>query len=324
MGRDWEEMERLGYIDYIDAWEQMSGFYITRGGKPYFIRSLDDVPAEERKLENIYKPFPAGFLIANSIWDIYETRDKTKYALNKLKALTEFSKRIGSRQREFDDRVLGATRRAMITYAFSAMTSTSEEELRKADADLIDAGEFILLAGGFNTEASVGQGKKFRTIYRDTIKALSLAKTDFDRNTPLERIRELVLEYIDTEVTGLKKMLADLSIRGRYTHATINPAMLYSAVALDIPYLSHIHGPRANLASKFNQQAIRGAHTNQDILMPGEVKMLEKPEIPLVVTSTSGFTGLAHHPAGQNVIVAVACFEGENQEDSLIFNRRSI
>jgi DNA-directed RNA polymerase subunit B' len=324
MSRDWEEMERLGYIDYIDAWEQMSGFYITRGGKPYFIRSLDDVPSEERRLENIYKPFPAGFLIANSIWDIYETRDKTRYALNKLKAVSEFVKKVGMRKKEFDDRILAPTRRAMVTYAFSAMTTTTEEELRKADADLIDVGEFMLLAAGFNIDESIGQGKKYRSLFKDTIKALSLAKTDFTRDTPLEKIRELVLEYLDTELTALRKMLADLSIRGRFTHATINPAMLYSAVALDIPYLSHIHGPRANLASKFNQQAIRGAHTNQDVLMPGEVKLLEKPEVPLIVTSTSGFTGLAHHPAGQNVIVAVACFEGENQEDSLIFNRRSI
>jgi DNA-directed RNA polymerase II subunit RPB2 len=33
---------------------------------------------------------------------------------------------------------------------------------------------------------------------------------------------------------------------------------------------------------------------------------------------------MAHHPTGQNVIVAVACFDGENQEDALIFNRQSI
>lgn len=63
---------------------------------------------------------------------------------------------------------------------------------------------------------------------------------------------------------------------------------------------------------------------NHDVLMPGEVKVLENPEVPLVVTSSSGMTGMAHHPTGQNVIVAVACFDGENQEDALIFNRQSI
>lgn len=322
MSRDWEEMERLGYIDYIDAWEQMSGFYMTKGGKPFFIRSIDDVPTEDRRVENIHKPFPAGFLIASSLWEVYEARDKSSYAINKSKAIDAFSKAV--RNNSFGPTVIEKTRTAMLTYAYGAMTSTTEEELKKADEDLREIGEKILRGSNINPGELMGQGKRFQTAYRDTIKAMSLARTDFDRNTSEERVRELVLEYLDTETTGLRKMLADLSVRGRYTHATINPAMLYSAVALDIPYLSHIHGPRANLASKFNQQSIRGAHTNQDVLMPGEVKILERPEIPLVVTSTSGLTGLAHHPAGQNVIVAVACFEGENQEDSLIFNRRSI
>jgi DNA-directed RNA polymerase beta subunit len=324
MARDWQEMERLGYIEYIDAWEQMSGFYMTQAGKPFFIRSIDDVPMEERRVENIYKPFPTGFLIANSIWDIYQTREKSRYALNKLKAIKGMLKMIKGGSTEIITQVIAPSKRSMITFAFGAMMSTTDAQLQMADQYLMEAGQYMLNNMGLNPDEKIGQGKVFRSVYRDTIKALSLSKTDFQRESNNEVIKNTILEYLETEIQGLEKMIADLSIRGRYTHATISPAMLYSAVALDIPYLSHIHGPRANLASKFNQQAIRGPHMNHDVLMPGEVKVLERPEIPLVVTSTSGFTGLAHHPAGQNVIVAVACFEGENQEDSLIFNRRSL
>jgi DNA-directed RNA polymerase beta subunit len=324
MARDWQEMERLGYIEYIDAWEQMSGFYMTQGGKPFFIRSMDDVPAEDRRIENIYKPFPTGFLIANSIWDIYDTRVRTRYSLNKLKAMRNFVRIIQGGGSDILIKVVVPSKRAMITLALGAMLTTTEQQLQEADQELFSVGEYLLKASGLNPDEKIGQGKVFRSVYRDTIKALSLSKSDFQRETANDVIRNIILEYLETEIQGLEKMIADLSIRGRYTHATISPAMLYSAVALDIPYLSHIHGPRANLASKFNQQSIRGPHMNHDVLMPGEVKVLERPEIPLVVTSTSGFTGLAHHPAGQNVIVAVACFEGENQEDSLIFNRRSI
>ena len=324
MAKDWMDMERLGYIEYIDAWEQMSGFYMTQGGKPFFIRSIDDVPAEDRRLENIYKPFPSGLLIANSIWDVYEMRDKTKYALNKLKALTQFVKIIRRGGSEIDSLVIEPSQEAMITFAFGAMLSVTDEQIRSADQSLIEVGRYLLGIAGLDKSMVIGQGKLFEGVFRDTMKALSISKSNFQRETPLEEMREIILDNLEIEINGLRKMLADLTIRGRYTHATIDPAMLYSAVALDIPFLSHIHGPRANLASKFNQQSIRGAHMNQDVLMPGEVKILERPEIPLVVTSTSGFTGLAHHPAGQNVIVAVACFEGENQEDSLIFNRRSI
>lgn len=324
MSKDWEEMERLGYIDYIDAWEQMSGFYMTQGGKPFFIRSIDDIPAEDRRVENIYKPFPAGFLVANSLWDVYESREKSRYSINKLNALLGFVRLMRSGSTDVIGKIVVPTRQAMLTYAYGAMTKTKDEELTEADKSLDKVGELLLSLLKLNPNQAIGNGKLYRNIYRDTIKALAIAKTNFERDTPLESFTDIIVEYIESDVAGLRKIIADLTVRARYTHATINPAMLYSAVALDIPFLSHIHGPRANLASKFNQQSIRGAHSNQDVLMPGEVKLLEKPEIPLVVTSTSGFTGLAHHPAGQNVIVAVACFEGENQEDSLIFNRRSI
>lgn len=324
MSKDWEEMESLGYIDYVDAWEQMSGFYMTQGGKPFFIRSIDDIPAEDRRVENIYKPFPAGFLIANSIWDVYETREKSKYSINKLNTLLGFLKIIKYKADDKIGSIIIPTSEAMITYAYGAMTKTRDEDLVDADIKVDKAGDIMLKILKLDPTGKIGNGKIYRSVYRDTIKALSLAKTTFDRTTSSDEFLNVIVDYIESEITGLRKVIADLTVRARYTHATINPAMLYSAVALDIPYLSHIHGPRANLASKFNQQSIRGAHTNQDVLMPGEVKLLEKPEVPLVVTSTSGFTGLAHHPAGQNVIVAVACFEGENQEDSLIFNRKSI
>lgn len=320
MAKDWEEMESLGYVDYIDAWEQMSGFYYTYQGVPKFIKSMNDVPESERTLEKIYKPFPTGLLIADSIWDVYGARDRARYSYNKLKLLKLVSNILENG--EFTE--LGTVKDAMLTYAFGALETTTQEELLSVDVNMYELGKIYCRKVGFEPSETMGQGKIYQGVLRDVVKSMSMAKTNFNRNTSITEIREILLDYMNTEMNGLRKALADLTLRSRYTHAGVNPAMLYSAVALDIPYLGHIHGPRANLASKFNQQSNRGRHMNHDVLMPGEVKVLENPEVPLVVTSTSGFTGLAHHPAGQNVIVAVACFEGENQEDSLIFNRRSI
>lgn len=319
MGTDWEEMERLGYIDYVDAWEQMAGFYSTTGGRPFFIRGINDVPEEDRSVANIYKPFPTGLLIANSIWEVYQSRNRASFILNKIQIL-EHAERLISRGRLSFDGV----GEALITLSYGAMARITDEDIASADQVLYGFGEGILREARISPDKKIGEGKTARDVVRDSLRALSTTKSDYDRESSREQIISVVIDFIRRDLAGCRRVLADLTLRGRYTHAAVNPAMLYSAVALDIPYLSHIHGPRANLASKFNQQAIRGRHVNHDVLMPTEVKVLERPEIPLVVTSTSGFTGLAHHPAGQNVIVAVACFEGENQEDSLIFNRRSI
>lgn len=52
--------------------------------------------------------------------------------------------------------------------------------------------------------------------------------------------------------------------------------------------------------------------------------MLIYPQTPLIETNTIEASGLVHHPAGQNVVVALASHKGYNMLDGVIFNKASI
>ena len=51
---------------------------------------------------------------------------------------------------------------------------------------------------------------------------------------------------------------------------------------------------------------------------------LANPNVPLIQTRGMKYLKTTDMPNGENVIVAIACYTGYNQEDSLIFNQSAI
>lgn len=52
--------------------------------------------------------------------------------------------------------------------------------------------------------------------------------------------------------------------------------------------------------------------------------VLYYPQRPLVRTKTTKYISVTEMPIGCNPIVAMACFTGYNQEDSIIINQSAI
>ena len=136
-----------------------------------------------------------------------------------------------------------------------------------------------------------------------------------------------VIEYLDKmeeqSYARVALTVIDLADHGkRYTHAHIHPCFALGVCASLIPYCSFNQSPRNTYQSAMSKQAIGFVATNYNRRFETISHVRSHAQRPLVSTVCEAIASdPPPPPSGENVICAIACYMGFNQEDSLIVSQ---
>ena len=143
-----------------------------------------------------------------------------------------------------------------------------------------------------------------------------------------ELIEKNIIRYIDSyEVDNCVIAMNEKELSHphyKYNYCEIHPSLIIGICASIIPFPDHTQSPRNTYQSAMGKQAIGTYAVSNDIRTDTVVHTLQYTQKPVVHTHISDCIGFNKMASGINCIVAIGCYSGFNQEDSVILNRGAV
>jgi len=151
-------------------------------------------------------------------------------------------------------------------------------------------------------------------------------KNEYDINEYLQDGKGII-EYLDViefnECMLSKTFNIDFNDKLNYTHVELSPSMFLGICAHLVPFINYTAAPRGIFSSKQIKQAVSTYATNFKNRFDTSSHILHNPEKPLIMGKLHNILNNDKIGTGHNVIVAITCYNGYNQEDAIIGNKTS-
>lgn len=138
-------------------------------------------------------------------------------------------------------------------------------------------------------------------------------------------VRQGIIENLDAgeeENAFVASREEDLTLE--HTHMEITPGSICGITTALVPFGNYNQSSRLIIGSKNQKQSVGFYASNYHLRIDMDANIMHYPQMPLVKTKIHDVTDYAEHPAGQNIIVAVMCYDGFNMEDGVILNKASV
>jgi len=133
------------------------------------------------------------------------------------------------------------------------------------------------------------------------------------------------IEYIDaSETETLRIAVSKDVVTPHHTHYEIHPSLVVGHMASSIPLSDHNQSPRNTYQSAMGKQSMCIYAGNYAKRLDKNGYILLSLTRPLVETRSMNILKMHEMPYGMNAIVAIACYGGYNQEDSIIMNKSAV